>query len=66
MATSFEHKDAYKSGIISGYPNPSRNLLNIKYSCTFSGSATDKVYLLAYSERVVQANFSGSAVQIDM
>ena len=66
MATSFEHKDAYKSGIISGYPNPSRNLLNIKYSCTFSGSATDKVYLLAYSERVVQANFSGSAVTIDM
>ena len=66
MATSFEHKDAYKSGIISGYPNPSRNLLNIKYSCTFSGSATDKVYLLAYSERVVQANFLGSAVQIDM
>jgi hypothetical protein len=66
MATSFEHKDAYKSGIISGYPNPSRNLLNVKYSCTFNANATDKVYLLAYAERVVQANFSGSAVTIDM
>ena len=66
MATSYEHKDAYKNGIITGYPNPTRNLLNIKYSCTFSGSATDKVYLLAYAERVVQCIFNGSAVQIDM
>ena len=66
MATSYEHKDAYKNGIITGYANPTRNLLNIKYSCTFSGSATDKVYLLAYAERVVQCIFNGSAVQIDM
>ncbi len=66
MATSFEHKDAYKNGIISGYPNPSRNLLNIKYSTTFNGNATDKVYLLAFSERVVQCIFNGSSVMIDM
>lgn len=66
MATSFEHKDAYKSGIISGYPNPTRNLLNIKYSTTFKSTATDKVYLLAFAERVVQCIFSGSAVSIDM
>ena len=66
MATSFEHKDAYKNGIITGYPNPSRNLLNIKYSTTFNGNATDKVYLLAFSERVVQCIFNGSSVMIDM
>lgn len=66
MATSFEHKDAYKNGIISGYPNPTRNLLNIKYSTTFKSTANDKVYLLAFAERVVQCIFSGSAVSIDM
>jgi hypothetical protein len=65
MATSFEHKDAYKNGIISGYPNPSRNLLNIKYSTTFS-SAADKVYLISWAERVVQAIFINNSVQIDM
>jgi len=66
MATSFEHKDAYKNGIISGYPNSSRNLLNIKYSTTFNSSATDKVYLISWAERVVQAIFSGSNIIIDM
>jgi hypothetical protein len=66
MATSFEHKDAYKNGIISGYPNSSRNLLNIKYSTTFNSSATDKVYLISWAERVVQAIFSGGSVIIDM
>ena len=70
MATSFEHKDAYKNGIITGYPNPTRNLLNIKYNCTFNTDpttgATGNVYLLAYAERVVQCIFNGSAVQIDM
>jgi len=65
MATSFEHKDAYKNGIISGYPNPSRNLLNIKYSTTFSGAA-DKVYLISWAERVVQAIFTNGNVIIDM
>jgi len=65
MATSFEHKNAYKDGIISGYPNPSRNLLNIKYSTTFS-SAADKVYLISWAERVVQAIFVNNSVQIDM
>lgn len=66
MATSFEHKDAYKNGIITGYPNPNRNLLNIKYSTTFSGSATDKVYLISWAERVVQAVFANGNVLIDM
>lgn len=66
MVTSFEHKDAYKNGIISGYPNPSRNLLNVKYSTTFKSTATDKVYLLAYAERVVQCIFANGAVMIDM
>ncbi len=66
MSTSFEHKDAYKSGIISGYPNPSRNLLNIKYSTTFKSTANDKVYLICWGERYVQAIFNGGAVTIDM
>lgn len=66
MSTSFEHKDAYKNGIISGYPNPSRNLLNIKYSTTFKSTASDKVYLICWSERYVQAIFNGGAVTIDM
>ena len=66
MATSFEHKDAWKNNIISGYPNTSRNLLNIKYSCTFASTATDKVYLLAFAERVVECRFIGNSVTIDM
>ena len=70
MATNFEHKDAYKNGIITGYPNPTRNLLNIKYRCTFTTTGTlaasGNVYLLAYAERVVQCIFNGSAVTIDM
>jgi hypothetical protein len=66
MATSFEHKDAWKNNIISGYPNTSRNLLNIKYSCTFAGTATDNVYLLAFAERVVECKFMGGSVTIDM
>jgi len=66
MSTSFEHKDAYKNGIISGYPNSSRNLLNIKYSTTFKSTANDKVYLICWAERYVQAIFNGGAVTIDM
>lgn len=66
MATSFEMRDAWKNGIISGYPNPNANLLNIKYSTTFNSSATDKVYLLAFAERVSQCIFAGSAVMINM
>jgi hypothetical protein len=66
MATSFEYKDAWNSRIVSGYSNPTANLLNIKYSTTFSSTATDKVYLLAFAERVVRCNFSGSSVSIEM
>ena len=65
-AISFEHQDAWKNGIISGYPNPTQNLLNIKYTTTFNGTHTDALYLLAFAERVVKANFFGSAVQIEM
>ena len=66
MATSFEMKDAYKNGIISGFPNPNANLLNIKYQTTFASTATDKVYLCAWAEKVVKCIFVGSSVQIDM
>lgn len=66
MATSFEMKDAYKNGIISGYPNPNANLLNIKYQTTFNSSATDKVYLICWAERVVKCIFAGSSVMIEM
>jgi len=65
MATSFEFPNAWKNGIISGYPNPTANLLNIKYSVNFTSSAADSVYLLAFAERVVRANFNGSAVSIE-
>ena len=65
MATSFEFPNAWKNGIVSGYPNPTGNLLTIKYQTTFASTATDKVYLLAYAERIVRANFNGSAVSID-
>jgi len=66
QAISFEHRDAWKSGIISGYPNPTQNLLNIKYTTTFNAVNTDNLYVLAFAERVVKANFFGSAVQIEM
>jgi hypothetical protein len=65
-AISFEHRGAWKAGIISGFPNPTQNLLNIKYTTTFNGGNTDNLYVLAYAERVVKANFYGSAVQIEM
>jgi hypothetical protein len=65
MATSFEFPNAWKNGIISGYPNPTANLLNIKYSATFNSSAADNVYLLAYAEKIVRANFNGSAITIE-
>lgn len=66
MSTSFEFPLGWKNGIVSGYPNPTSNLLNIKYSCTFKSSATDSVYLLAYAERVVRANFNGGTVSIEL
>lgn len=65
QAVSFEHRDAWKNGIISGYPNPSSNLLNIKYNTTFSSANTNELYILAFAERVVKANFNGSAVTIE-
>jgi hypothetical protein len=65
MGTSFEFPNAWKNGIISGYPNPTANLLNIKYSTTFNSSAADSVYLLAYAEKIVRANFNGSAITIE-
>jgi hypothetical protein len=65
MATSFEFPNGWKNGIISGYPNPTANLLNIKYSTTFNSSAADSVYLLAYAEKIVRANFNGSSISIE-
>lgn len=65
QAVSFEHRDAWKNGIISGYPNPTSNLLNIKYNTTFNSANTNDVYILAFAERVVKANFNGSAVTIE-
>jgi len=65
MATSFEFANAWKNGIISGFPNPTANLLNIKYTVNFTSTATDKVYLLAFAEKIVRANFSGSNVSIE-
>jgi hypothetical protein len=64
-AHSFEHRDAWKNGIITGYPNPTSNLLNIKYTTNFDSSNTDDLYLLAFAERVVRAAFNGSVVTIE-
>jgi hypothetical protein len=66
MATNFTLKDSWKNGIISGYSNPGRNLLNIKYSSTFKSTATDKVYLICFAEKVAQCIFNASSVSIDM
>jgi hypothetical protein len=67
MAALFEHKDAWKNNIISGYPNPSRNLLNIKYSCTFPTTYIEgSVFLLAFAERIVECKFIGGSFTIDM
>ena len=65
MATSFEWPRAFKNGIVSGYSNPTANLLNIKYSTNFNSSATDKVYLLGFAEKIVKCNFNGGAVSIE-
>jgi hypothetical protein len=65
MISSFEHYGAWKEGIVSGYPNTNGNLLNIKYNSTFSGSAAGNVYLLAFAERIVKANFNGASVSIE-
>ena len=39
-AISFEREEAWKNGIISGYTNPTQNLLKIKYTTTFNGTHT--------------------------
>jgi hypothetical protein len=64
QAVSFEHRDAWKNGIISGYPNPTSNLLKIRYSPTFSNN-TNELFILAFAERVVNASFIGSAASIE-
>lgn len=65
QAVSFEHRNAWNDKIISGYPNPTGNLLTIKWSPTFDGGNTNNTILLGYAERVVQANFNGNNVTID-
>ena len=65
MSTSFEYPRAYNAGIISGYPNPTGNLLTIKYSTTFASTAADSVYLLGFAERVKRANFQNNAITIE-
>lgn len=65
QAVSFEHRDAWKDRIISGYPNPTGNLLTIKWSPIFDGGNTNNTILLGFAERVVTANFNGNNVTID-
>ena len=64
QAVSFEHKDAWKNRIISGYPNPTGNLLNIKWNPTFE-TTTGSCILLGYAERVVKAKFNRGDVTIE-
>jgi hypothetical protein len=65
QAVSFEHRNAWKDKIISGYPNPTGNLLTIKWSPTFDTGNTNNTILLGYAERVVIANFNGNSVSIE-
>ena len=65
QAVSFEHRNAWKDKIISGYPNPTGNLLTIKWSPIFDGGNTNNTILLGYAERVVEAIFSGNSVTIN-
>ena len=65
QAVSFEHRNAWKDKIISGYPNPTGNLLTIKWSPTFDSVNTNNTILLGYAERVVIANFNGNSVSIE-
>jgi hypothetical protein len=65
QAVSFEHRDAWKNKIISGYPNSTGNLLTIKWSPIFNTGNTNNTILLAFAERVVMAKFSGNSVSIE-
>ena len=65
QAVSFEHRDAWKDRIITGYPNTTGNLLTIKWSPIFDGGNTNNTILLGFAERVVTANFYGNNVTID-
>lgn len=65
QAVSFEHRDAWKDRIISGYPNATGNLLTIKWSPIFDGGNSNNTVLLGFAERVVTANFNGNGVTID-
>ena len=65
QAVSFEHRDAWVNKIISGYPNPNGNLLNIKWITNFDSGVSANTIMLAYAERVVRANFNGSSVTIE-
>jgi hypothetical protein len=65
QGVSFEHINAWKDKIISGYPNPNGNLLTIKWSPIFDGGNNNNTILLGFAERVVMANFSGNNVTIE-
>jgi hypothetical protein len=65
QAVNFEHRNAWKDRIISGYPNPTGNLLTIKWSPIFDTGNTNNTILLGYAERVVIANFNGNSVSIE-
>lgn len=65
QAVSFEHRNAWKDKIISGYSNPTGNLLTIKWSPIFDGGNTNNTILLGFAERIVAANFNGNSVTID-
>ena len=65
QAVSFEHKDAWKERLITGYPNPNGNLLTIKWSPIFDGGNSNNTILLGFAERVVMAKFSGNSVSIE-
>jgi hypothetical protein len=65
QGVSFEHPGAFKNKIVSGYPNPSGNLLTISWNTTFDSTNTNNCILLGYAERVVRANFKDKAVTIE-
>lgn len=65
QAVSFEHRDAWKNKIITGYPNPNGNLLTIKWTPIFDSGNSNNTILLGFAERVVMAKFNGNSVSIE-
>ena len=63
---NFEHPNSFNDeNIITGYPNPNNIQLNLKWNTNWASTASNTIYMYAYSEKIAQAHFDGNQVRIE-